>query len=131
MSYARPTSRPVARCIMGELYIDNAKRKRIVTFWIPVCLGFLHVWASCLVASAVFSERSRLAEDTVSSMFSSCTWGIGFLILLLISDKAVEFIITKFLGNAPAIVEKTTTETTKVVPAAPVDTKTPEEPALK
>lgn len=94
-----------------SLFIDNAKRKRIVTFWIPVCLGFLHVWATILVISALWRDT-----ETIRVMFSSCTWGIGALVLLLISDKALEFIITRITGASPQpqVIEKTTTEKTVI-----------------
>lgn len=52
-------------------------------------------------------------------MFTACSWGIAALILLLISDRALEFIITRLTGQAlpPQIVEKTVTERTVTTPS--------------
>lgn len=106
---------------MPEFFIDNATRKRIVTFWIPVCLFFLHAWASALVIAVVALDRHN---DTIEKMFFHSAWGIAALILLLISDKALEFAIERASNVAGAavgkVVEKTITEKTVVKQPEPV-----------
>ena len=108
------------------IFIDDAKRKKIVMFWIPFCLTFLHIWATALVIAAAYGTKTDMDGETIRTMFSSCTTGIGILIALLISDKTLEFVFTRITGGPlPAtagVVEKTTTETTKIIPAAPVAT---------
>lgn len=100
---------------MTEVYIDNAARKRIVTFWVPVCLTVLHIWATILVVAACFFTKATTDGETIRVMFSSCVTGIGCLVLLLISDKALEFVITKVTGGVtPQVIEKTTMEKTTV-----------------
>jgi len=101
---------------MADVYLDNTKRKKIVMFWIPVCLLFLHVWATAFVVAVTVFDRKN---ENIADMFSSCGWGISMLILLLVSDKALEFLISRVAGVAAGqVIEKTTTETTKVTPAA-------------
>jgi hypothetical protein len=114
---------------MPSLYIDNDKRKRIVTFWIPVCLVFLHVWASVCIGIIAWPNMPQINVEYAYKSFKTCNWGIWGLILLLISDKAVEYFISRIGGAlppVPQVVEKTTTETIKTMPAAPVETATVE-----
>lgn len=109
---------------MSDLYIDNAARKRIVTFWIPVCLGFLHLWATkfaiALVIPAKYTDFKPSQLKAITDGFEICGWGIAALILLLISDKALEFVITRLSGGLTPVAQeivKTTTEKTTVTPA--------------
>lgn len=105
-----------------NLYIDNAARKRIVTFWIPVCLGFLHAWNTMLVFAICFGKKAEMDGETIRAMFSSSVTGVGFLILLLISDKALEYIIARLTGasvtSGGQTVKTTTTQETTVIPVA-------------
>lgn len=93
-------------------FLDNHSRKVILLKWIPRCLFFLHIWATTLVVSASFFDKDN---ETIMSMFDACSWGIAGLVLLLISDRALEFIITRFTGT-PQVVEKTVTEKTVISP---------------
>ena len=106
------------------LYIDNAARKRIVTFWIPVCLGFAHFWATVCIGVIAWPGMPQINVDAAYKAFVACNWIIWGLILLLISDKAVELIISRLtaVSGSPIsqVVEKTTTEKTVVTPTAPV-----------
>lgn len=107
---------------MTEFFIDDIKRKKIVSFWIPVCLGFLHAWATALVVSVTVFGRTN---STIEGMFSSCGWGIAILVFLLISNRGLELVrvlITSKISAAGAVVEKTTTETTKVTPTSDAQT---------
>lgn len=109
---------------MPEIFIDDAKRKKIVSFWIPVCLGFLHAWATILIISATIFGRTN---TTIESMFSSCGWGIAILVFLLISNQGLELVrllISSKISAAGQMIEKTTTETTKVTPAPDASTAT-------
>lgn len=111
------------RFTMPETYLDNAQRKKIVMWWIPVCLTVLHVWASILLIATCFGKQAMDGES-IRVMFSSCVTGIGCLIVLLISDKALEFVISRLTGSSPVAqtIEKTTTETTVVTPNPQLDT---------
>ena len=102
---------------MSEIFIDDAKRKKIVSFWIPVCLTFLHAWASALIVSVTVFGRTN---GTIDSMFNSCGWCIAILVFLLISNRGLELIgllVANKITTTGQMIEKTTTETTKVTPA--------------
>lgn len=106
---------------MADMYIDDTKRKKIVSFWLPVCLGFLHLWASALILAVTVFDRHN---DTIDSMFETCGWGIVIVGGLLISNQGLEllalFIRSKISGLGQ-VIEKTTTEKTIVTPSAPVE----------
>jgi len=127
-----------------NIYLDNAQRKRIVTFWIPVCLGFLHLWATGLwlgmITPAIqighdyisIQPYAQPQLDTIYKAFKTCQYAIWGLILLLISDKALEFMIERAGNLAGAAVGKTiqTTET-KTVTTTPAVTAVLPDVAIK
>lgn len=96
------------------IYLDIAKRKELVARWIPTSLVILHIWATGCWAAAVFFG---VDTESVRAMFEASGYGIGGLLLLLVSDRAVDI----FLARAGALsdarsIEKTTTEKTVVKP---------------
>ena len=84
-----------------------------------MCLGFLHIWATALVAAVTIFDRHN---ETIEGMFTSCGWGIAVLVFLLISNQGLE-LVRLFIANkliAPGqITEKTVTETTTNVNVNP------------
>jgi uncharacterized membrane protein len=98
------------------IYLDIAKRKELVARWIPTSLVILHIWATgCWLAALNGTDN-----ETIQVMFNSCGYGIGGLLLLLITDRATDI----FLARAGALsdarsIEKTTTEKTVVTPMMP------------
>jgi hypothetical protein len=101
--------------------MDEAKRKRFALWGIVVNLMFLHAWASVLIVTATVGAKKEMDGETIRVMFSSVMTGIGVSLLVLISDKFVEFIIAKFAGSAvpqPSVVSETVTRT--ITPAAAV-----------
>lgn len=90
-----------------HLYIDTADRKRIVTRWVVVTLWALHIWATVIIAAAIFSPNP---SDMLSAMFSTVCFGIGATIGILLVDRASDILLARF-AVPPAKVEEVVTHT--------------------
>jgi hypothetical protein len=101
---------------MPDFFITDADRKRIATKWLQITLWLLHIWAStCLVALCFIKDANSITAFV--SIFSTCTFGIGGTLFILIVNKSVDWFMNKFGNNSlPMDVTKEikTTETTKV-----------------
>lgn len=106
----------------GLFLIDETRRKKFALWGIIINLMFLHVWASILIARAAFGNKKTIDGETIQLMFSSIMTAIGVSLFVLISDKAIDFIIHKFGGSPTAPPQQVTeTVTRTVIPAtAPV-----------
>lgn len=83
----------------GIFLIDEAKRKKFALWGVIISLMFLHVWASALVLSVLISDKQHLDGHAIESMYSSIMTAIMINLLLLISDKAVDFLLNRFSGG--------------------------------
>lgn len=103
----------------SDYLIDNAQRKKFALIAILTTLVFLHIWASVLIVAASIYGRKDMDGETIRVMFSSVTTGIGICLLILISDKFLDFVISRFTGavSLPQTIEKTTTEKTVITPS--------------
>lgn len=107
----------------GIFLIDEAKRKKFALWGIIVNLMFLHIWASLLIVKVLFAPT--LDANTASTMqawFTSIMTAISVSLLILISDKAIDWVIAKFspsAGTPPAQVTETITRTVQNAPAVP------------
>lgn len=95
----------------GIFLIDEAKRKKFALWGVIISLMFLHVWASALVLSVLISDKEHLDGHAVESMYSSIMTAIMINLLLLISDKAVDFLLNRFSGGGNNIIPSAVTET--------------------
>jgi FtsH-binding integral membrane protein len=94
---------------MSTLYIDDADRKRLATKWLSITLWALHVWASVLVIAVLVNRRNA---ETIGTMFSTVTFGIGATLAILLLDRAADAILAKFAVPTPsAPVTETITRT--------------------
>lgn len=103
---------------MSELYISIADRKRIVTKWVERTLFILHTWAFMCIG--IISRSSNdAAINALASVFSTCTFGIGLTLGVLILDRGADFLMDKFAGlpKQGGMVTETTSKTTEVKPA--------------
>lgn len=101
----------------GMITIDDAKRKQIALRILIGNIIFLHVAAAVLIYSAVTSKLSETDGDTIRLMFSSVMTAIPWCLLVLISDKFVEAIMSRFVGTGqiqPAVIKET--KITEVTP---------------
>lgn len=98
---------------MPDFYIDAEKRKKIVTKWVEITLVALHTWASALIIAVLWKPEH---QNAAVAMFSTCTFGIGATLLILLFDRAADVIINKFGATAvqPALVKET--KTTEIIP---------------
>ena len=105
----------------SQLYIDPTERTKIVTKWVKITLFCLHAWATALVLAALFGDNNA---ELLQNMFSTCTFGIGATLLILLFDRAADVIINRF-STAPVtqVTEKTTE---KITSTAPVTEAKPE-----
>ena len=95
------------------IYLDIAKRKELVAKWIPNSLVILHIWATGCWIAALYG----VDNETIRVMFNSCGYGIGGLLLLLITDRAADIFLARIaILSDGRSVEKTTTETTTITP---------------
>lgn len=102
---------------MNVNLLDDQRRKRFALWGLVVNLIFLHAWATGLVLAGLFGKDNK----TIQLMFDSVMTGIGISLLLLISDKAVDFVISRFVpGGAPQVaVTETVTRTVTPNPPPP------------
>ena len=93
------------------LYIDDAQRKRIVVYWIKVSLSFLHIWATAAVVAVIFWATEQNVE-ALAGIFSTCTFGIGATLVILLADRALDAVLDWVPARRPpATVTETTTRT--------------------
>lgn len=108
----------------GLFLIDEAKRKKLALWGIVVNLMFLHIWASVLIVKVLLAPDIDInTASTLQAWFTSIMTAISISLLILISDKAIDFVISKFSGPAPAQpmqVTETVTRTQTAAPVAPV-----------
>lgn len=105
------------------LYIDAEERIKIVTKWVKITLTMLHVWASIILIAGLFLESDA---ELISNLFSTCTFGIGLTLGILLLDRAADAILSKFVTTPQGSIIKTvTTETVKSgAPIIPTPTTT-------
>lgn len=108
----------------GIFLIDESKRKKFALWGIIVNLMFLHVWASLLIAKVLFSPTLDMhTASTMQAWFTSIMTAISVSLLILISDKAIDWVIAKFspsAGAPPAQVTETFSRTVQPAPGTPV-----------
>lgn len=107
-------------------YLDGTERRKLLAKWLPICLRFLHFWATmfafALVTPSQYTNYSDKQLTVLEKAFWSCGFSIVALILLLMSDKVLDFILLKFGSSNPIgqVIERTTTEKTVTTPSNPV-----------
>lgn len=105
----------------GFFLMDEARRKKYALWGIVINLMFLHAWASILIFCVAGTKKVEMDGETIRLMFSSIMTAIGVSLLVLVSDKAIDFLINKFSGSPvvpPAQVTETLTRT--VIPGNPL-----------
>lgn len=93
---------------MTNIFIDPIERTKIVTRWVKITLACLHIWASGLVIAALFGNNN---VDLLIAMFSTCTFGIGATLIILLLDRGADVIINRFTTLPVTQVVETTNKT--------------------
>lgn len=108
---------------MTEFYIDATDRKRIVTKWVERTLWLLHIWAfTCIVVISLIANAAAITA--LSTIFSTCTFGIGLTLGVLIIDRGADYFMDRFSKATSNLPSATVTETvTKTVTTEPVATE--------
>ncbi len=97
----------------------------MATRWIQISMIFLHIWASAfVVALCVKTTPSEL----IGAAFSTCTFGIGATLIILLFDKASDAIINRIAGGVPSAPPPTTIQTAGNVIVQPGGETKPPEP---
>lgn len=104
---------------MTDLYIDPIIRRKIITRWVVITLVSLHAWAFMIVLAAVSMDKPP--EKLLGDMFSTCTFGIGATLFILLVDKGADFVINKFGTTAPTPTGKVQETVTRTVETTQTD----------
>lgn len=101
--------------------IDETKRKKYAWRALVTTLICLHVWATVLIFCVAGAKKTEMDGETIRLMFSSIQTAILINLLLLISDKAIDFVLARFgaggAGNSMQPVQITETVQKTIVPA--------------
>lgn len=108
------------------LFIDNAKRKKWGLTVLLSTIGFLHFSALIILIALIRSDKNYTDTAALAAAFSTVMFGIAGTIILLLSDKALDFWLNRLsiVGTpAPASVTETVTRKVETQPSTAPEAK--------